>query len=236
MHRSFIEYHYSQLKSFFQNPDDLHLFRDNRILKIDTPSQIVNGSGVDINFYSPCSLPTKISFLLIARLLKAKGILEYLEAAQTIKQHCSEVNFKLAGLIECGVDSIPSSIVNRLKSNYPVEFLGSLGDVRPAISNCSVYVLPSYREGTPRTVLEAMAMGRAIITTDVPGCRETVIEGYNGFMVEPRNSQSLFNAMLRFVDNPSLVYSMGQKSREIAVNKYDVRKVNKVILTEMGFI
>ena len=120
--------------------------------------------------------------------------------------------------------------------NRTVEFLGPLEDVRSAISDSSVYVLPSYREGTPRTVLEAMAMGRAIITTDVPGCRETVIDGHNGFLVPPRDSKALSQAIGRFLDDPSLALTMGKRSRELAVEKYDVEQVNEVILGEMGLL
>ena len=116
-----------------------------------------------------------------------------------------------------------------------VNFSGLLEDVRPAIADCSVYVLPSYREGTPRTVLEAMAMGRPIITTDAPGCRETVIDGDNGFLVPVKSVDALVEAMQRFIDDPGLAARMGKRSREIAEEKYDVHKVNAVMLREMGF-
>ena len=112
--------------------------------------------------------------------------------------------------------------------------MGHLSDVRPAIAACSVYVLPSYREGTPRTVLEAMAMGRAIITTDAPGCRETVAHGDNGLLVPVKSVDELAQAMCRFIDEPGLAGAMGARSRLIAEGKYDVHKVNAVMLREMG--
>jgi len=96
--------------------------------------------------------------------------------------------------------------------------------------------LPSYREGTPRTVLEAMAMGRAIITTDAPGCRETVTDGDNGYLVAVKSVQDLVDAMTEFLDQPELAVQMGQRSREIALNKYDVHQVNKHMMKEMGLI
>ena len=108
--------------------------------------------------------------------------------------------------------------------------------MRPYLAACSVYVLPSYREGTPRSVLEAMALGRPVITTDVPGCRETVEEGVNGFLVPAKDSVALADAMEKFILNPEMIVEMGRKSREIAVKKYDVHKVNKVILEAMGLI
>lgn len=225
-------------KVFFQNPDDERLFRDKRLLRNRTPSVVVNGSGVDIAVFQPCPLPSKFSFLLIARLIKAKGIIEFAEAAESILQSYEGVgvSFKIAGWTETGVDSIPKEVVDGWTQNRFVEFLGSLKDVRTAIAESSVYVLPSYREGTPRTVLEAMAMGRAIITTDVPGCRETVVDGHNGYLVPPRDSKALSEAMGRFLDDPSLALEMGRRSREMAVEKYDVEKVNEVILREMNLL
>ena len=107
-------------------------------------------------------------------------------------------------------------------------------DVRPVIADSSVFVLPSYREGTPHAVLEAMAMGRPIITTDAPGCRETVRDGQNGFIVPARNAPALAEAMERFVQDPALVSRMGRRSRQMAEEKYDVRQVNEVILRAMG--
>ena len=115
-----------------------------------------------------------------------------------------------------------------------IRFLGRLDDVRPALSDCSVYVLPSYREGTPRSVLEALAVGRPIITTDAPGCRETVVHGENGLLVEPRDADSLYDAMLRLCDDPSLRSGMAIRSRRVAEAKYDVRQVNRAILEAAG--
>ena len=118
-----------------------------------------------------------------------------------------------------------------------IEFLGKLEDVRSAISASTVYVLPSYYpEGTPRTILEAMAMGRPIITSDAPGCRETVVNGFNGFLVPVKDPVVLAEKMKVFIEQPQLAYQMGQESRRIAVEKYDVRKVNRVILTHLGLI
>ena len=117
---------------------------------------------------------------------------------------------------------------------HEIDFKGELADVRPAIAGCSVYVLPSYREGTPRSVLEAMAMGRAIVTTDAPGCRETVIQGKNGLLVRPRDAEALYEAMLRFVREPGLAAEMGLASRRLAEEKFDVRTVNSTLLEIAG--
>lgn len=221
-------------KVFFQNPDDEALFRQLNILKPSTPSFVVNGSGVNVSEYELTPLPSQPRFLLIARLLGDKGIREYAEAAKLIKQEHAGIDFDLVGWIDENPDAIKQQELDTWISEGTINYLGKLTDVRPAISNSSVYVLPSYREGTPRTVLEAMSMGRAIITTDAPGCRETVVDGDNGFLVPVKSADALVNAMNNLIQSPELVQKMGQRSREIAEQKYDVHKVNDVMLREMG--
>lgn len=219
---------------FFQNPDDLRLFLEKRLVHFPGQAVLVNGSGVDVDAFRPASYPKTISFLLIARLIRDKGIYEYVEAARRVRGRFPEIRFRIAGWIDPNPNAIDRDDLERWRKEGVVEYLGRLTDVRPAIANCSVYVLPSYREGTPRTVLEAMAMARPVITTDAPGCRETVQEGRNGFLVPVQDVASLVEAMERFVEQPRLVEKMGRVSREIAVKKYDVRKVNRVLLETMG--
>lgn len=220
---------------FFMNPDDQALFRERRLISPSTRSMVVNGSGVDVAHFAPASLPGgPVRFLLIARLLGDKGVREYAKAATRLKAEQFAGGFDLVGDLDANPDSVGRGEVERWNETGSVRWHGPLDDVRPAIAKCHVYVLPSYREGTPRTVLEAMAMGRPIITTDVPGCRETVIEGVNGFLVPPRDSKVLAAAMRRFIDDPSLIPAMGAESRRIAEEKYDVHKVNKVMLDAMG--
>jgi glycosyltransferase involved in cell wall biosynthesis len=221
---------------FFQNPDDEKLFRELRILSSKVDSRVVNGSGVDVSQFevAPLDLNKPVSFLLIARLLGDKGVREYVSAAAEIKKSFPSVAFGLVGWIDENPDSITQTELDSWVTAGTVNFLGRLSDVRPAINECSVYVLPSYREGTPRTVLEAMAMGRAVITTDSPGCRETVVDGDNGYLVPIKDSNSLATAMLQFIENPELIIEMGLRSRIIAEEKYDVHKVNEQMLIGMG--
>ena len=221
---------------FFQNPDDEKLFRDFRILSTKANSCVVNGSGVDVSQFwvAPLDLNKPVKFLLIARLLGDKGVREYVAAAVVIKKSFPNVVFDLVGWIDENPDSITQTELDAWVSAGTVNFLGKLTDVRPAINDCFVYVLPSYREGTPRTVLEAMAMGRAVITTDAPGCRETVVDGDNGYLVPIKDPVPLATAMLRFIENPELIKEMGQRSRVIAEEKYDVHKVNEQMLMGMG--
>ena len=222
-------------KVFFQNPDDQSMLRQKGILSENTPSVVVNGSGVDISYYSAQPFADgPLKFLMIGRLLGDKGVREYVAAARQIRSQWPEVRFRLAGWIDGNPDAISQEELDAWTGQGTVEFLGHLSDVRPAISDCSVYVLPSYREGTPRTVLEAMAMGRAIITTDAPGCRQTVEEGRNGFLVPVASVDSLVKAMSRLITDDQLAEYMGDQSREIAEQKYDVNRVNTVMLSEMG--
>lgn len=219
---------------FFQNPDDEALFRELRLLPETVPSSVVNGSGVDVAEYSIAPLPGKPCFLLIGRLLGDKGVREYTQAAQRVKAKYPEAVFRLVGWFDDNPDAITQRELDQWVDSGLLEFLGRLDDVRPAISDCSVYVLPSYREGTPRTVLEAMAMGRPVITTDAPGCRETVVDGDNGFLVPVKDVQALADAMIKMIDSPGLVAKMGERSRQIAETKYDVHRVNAAMLEGMG--
>jgi len=221
-------------KIFFLNTDDLDVFLTESILKDSSKVSIINGTGIDYDYYLQESLPDKISFLLIGRLLKDKGIREYMEAAKIIKGKFPDIEFKIAGDFDSNPECITEAELYAWISQGLINYMGYLPDVRPAIADASVYVLPSYHEGIPRTVLEAMSMGRPVITTDAPGCRETVQEGRNGFLVPVRNAETLAERMERFIEHPELIARMGEESRRIAVEKYDVHKVNEVIMDVMG--
>lgn len=226
--------HYCQTV-FFQNPDDEALFRQLKIVSLDTNTCVVNGSGVDVAQFKVVPFVNQVAphFLMIARLLGDKGVREYVQAAKLVKQKYPDVQFDLVGWVDDNPNAIQQHELDGWIASGTVNFLGRLSDVRSAITNCSVYVLPSYREGTPRTVLEAMAMGRAVITTDVPGCRETVMDCDNGFLVTVKDINALEQAMLRFIEQPELIVQMGQRSRIIAEEKYDVHKVNAKMIFEM---
>lgn len=225
-------------KAFFQNPDDEALFRQLGLLPVNVPSIVVNGSGVPVYEYpnTPVSSYKQPTFLLIARLLGDKGVREYAAAAQIVKRQYPQVEFGLVGRTDINPNSISQNELDSWVNNNVLVAYGQQSNVKPFIAACSVYVLPSYREGTPRTVLEAMSMGRAIITTDAPGCRETVIDGDNGFLIAVKDADALAEAMLKFIEQPELIVRMGKRSREIAEEKYDVHKVNHHMLSEMGII
>ena len=216
----------------FQNKDNRDLFVENDIVPI-SKTYIVNGSGVDIEKYSYIKQPdTNFSFLLVSRLLGEKGLREYAAAAKIVKRIFPDVTFDIVGSEDASLDAIPLEEVNGW-SDY-VNYNGSTKDVRPFIKNCHVYVLPSYHEGLPRSTLEAMSMGRPILTTSAPGCKETVEEGVNGFMVPIGSSKKLAEKMIWFIENKDKIQSMGAKSRSIVEDRFDVRKVNKEMLRILG--
>ncbi len=219
---------------FFQNGDDAALFRELGVLGKGAPITIVNGSGVNIAHFCASEFPPPpIRFLLIARLLGDKGIREYATAAAALRASNAHAEFHLVGAADQNPDAIAEEQVKDWVHEGTLTWHGALADVRPAIAGAHVYVLPSYREGTPRTVLEAMSMGRPVITTDAPGCRETVRDGENGFLVPVADADSLRVAMLRFIDHPHLIDTMGRRSRAIAEERYDVHKVNAEMLRVM---
>jgi len=213
-------------KVIFQNPDNRQVFVDLGIVP-EHKAYLVNGSGVDISHFEVKPLSATPAFLLIARLLGDKGIREYIKAANIVKRKYPEAVFQLVGPEDPSPDGISLEELSILNISQSVDYLGSTNDVRSYIESCSVFVLPSYHEGLPRTVLEAMATGRPILTTNVPGCRETVINNVNGWLVEKANVDQLAERMIWFIENPNEWQRMAQASREIVEDKFDVHKVNK---------
>jgi glycosyltransferase involved in cell wall biosynthesis len=208
----------------FQNPDDHATFAELGLLEGAGTVGVVNGSGVDLRHFQVCPLPTKPVFLMVSRLLIDKGVREYAEAGYRLRKVMPEVRTLLVG----GPDPSSNSVIRDELEGWVtdgLEYLGYLNDVRPAYAQASIVVLPSYREGTPRSVLEGMAMGRAIITTDVPGCRETVKAGLSGILVPPRDTEALFDAMIALAGNNRMVKNMGRASRQVAEEKYESRSV-----------
>ena len=169
---------------FFQNPDDERLFRSLGLVRNHHRVVRVNGSGVDLARFSLVPLPPPpVTFLMIGRLIRDKGVGEYVEAARRVRHAHPEVRIQLLGALDLNPSRISAQELEAWRAEGAIEYLGSTSDVRPFLSRAHVCVLPSYGEGMPRSVLEAMAMGRAVLTTDVPGCRETVEDGRNGFLV-----------------------------------------------------
>ncbi len=217
----------------FLNKDDIAEFVDGGLVDQVKVAHL-GGIGVDLVEWSPVSSFTKpVTFLLAARLLREKGIVEYADAARQVKALYPDVRFVLLGALDQNPGGLSQLQVAAWVKEDLLVWLGHV-DVKPWLAQASVYVLPSYREGLPRSTQEAMAMGRPVITTDVPGCRETVEQGVNGFMVPVRDVGALAQAMLIFVKQPELIAPMGAASRRMAEAKFDVHKINAEILKIMA--
>lgn len=210
----------------FQNTDDKEQFVNEKLVRADK-CEIVNGSGVNMEKFSFEPYPQQMTFFMLSRVMYSKGIREYLEACEFVKAKYPEVRCMLLGACEGIQDSLSQEDLDTYIKKGIIEHFGETDTVADYYKQCSVYVLPSYREGTPRTVLEAMSMGRAVITTDAPGCRETVINGETGFLVPIQNGQAVAEKMIEFIEHPELVVTMGRKSSEYCKNKFDVIKVNE---------
>lgn len=219
---------------FFQNGEDLEFFVSKRIVA-RRRAICTTGSGVDLAHFAMSPLPATTSFLMLARLIPEKGVFEYAAAARLIKGSHPGVTFRIAGMFEPGKHGIDEELLAHWKAEGLVEYLGNLSDVREAIATSSVVVLPSYYpEGVPRSLQEALAMGRPVVTTDMPGCRETVNKGRTGFLVPPRDPDALAKALLRFVEDPDLARQMAYHCREYAVERYDATTISRQILDELG--
>lgn len=223
-------------KVFFQNQDDLRQFVDANLLP-ESKALLISGSGVDLENL-PYVLPQTSNpvFLLMARLLREKGIYEYVEAARIIKRTSPHARFILLGKTDSNPGSLTEAQVGQWVDEGLIEWYGHVEDVRPWLVQSSVYVLPSWREGKPRSTQEAMAIGRAVVTTDAPGCRDTVDPGMNGFLVPVQDPEALASAMMRFIVEPELIKTMGAASRKIAEEKFDARKINRFILSQSGIL
>ena len=191
-------------KVFFQNVEDQQLFIRNGLARADS-AVLLPGSGVDVERFSftPMSeLSSGLRFLMISRLIGDKGVLEYVNAARVVKRHVPNVRFSLLG--PSGISNktaISQADIDSWRKEGIVEIIGEQPDVVPWIQNSHVLVLPSYREGMPRTVLEAAAVGRPAIVTDVPGCRQSIIAGETGWLCEVRNANHLAKVMLEVISN-----------------------------------
>lgn len=213
----------------FLNRDDMDELVAAHLLPMEKAFRL-GGIGVDLDEWPivpPVVHPP--TFLLVARLLREKGIVEYADAARIVKRRHPDARFILLGGLDDNPGAITSADVQYWVNEGLLEWHGHI-PVRPWLAQTSVYVLPSYREGVPVSTQEAMAMGRPIITTDVPGCRETVVDGLNGFLVPARNAEALAQRMIQFINQPELIAPMGQASRRLAKERFNVHKINERLI------
>jgi glycosyltransferase involved in cell wall biosynthesis len=217
----------------FQNPDDPQLLISIGVLPRDANMRVVPGTGVDVE--QLVAQPPHVdppTFTLISRLLVSKGVRELVAAARHIRRRYPNTRFRLVGQLESEnhPDSIRRDEIAQWISEGIVEYVGFTDDIVRVLRETTVFVLPSYyREGIPRTNLEALAVGRPIVTTDWVGCRETVIDGVNGFLVPPKDSSVLAERLERYLRTPELVALHARASRELAEQRFDIRKVNALM-------
>jgi len=221
---------------FFLNKDDVSHFVDERIIDADKVARI-DGIGLELDVFSPVTpVLQPVTFIMIGRMLREKGVYDFVEAARQVRERNPEVRFLLVGYCDTNPSSATEAELRAWVAEGIVEWPGRVNDVRPWLAQASVFVLPSYySEGLPRSSQEAMAMGLSVITTDWVGCRETVQDGVNGFLVPVRDPEALAQAMMRFVESPGSIETMGQEGRRIAEERFDVHAINEQLMDVMGF-
>lgn len=223
-------------KLIFLNQDDPKDLLDKYSIKVKRV-EILGGIGLNLEDYNYSNVyPITPTFIFIARLLAEKGIHDYIAAARIVKESYPNTKFIVLGAIdEQSLGALKDSELNKYVESNIIEHHGHVYNVSEWIAKSSVFVLPSYyREGVPRSTQEAMAIGRAVITTDVPGCRETVVNGVNGFLVEKWNPEAIAEKMIYFIENPEQIAIMGNESYKIAQEKFDAEKVNQRLLKMIG--
>lgn len=230
--RSFVIYFYrlglsvKNVSVIFQNTSDLKLFLDHNIV-CDSQAFLIRGSGVDLNYFRFTAEPDGSPVVMfLARFLKDKGIVEFVEASSIVKALFPSARFVVVGNVDSdNPNSILPADLDRWVELGLVEDWGYSSDVFSAIRQSNLMVLPSYREGLPKSLLEAAACGRAVITTDVPGCREAIISGETGLLVYPRNSRSLADAIVQLLQDGQLRKKFGAAGRLYAENYFDVNSI-----------
>ena len=222
-------------KTFFLNSEDQTLFIQTGMLSANQAVQL-GPIGVDLNYFCPSPLPPgPPCFLMAARLIAAKGVKEFMEAAAEVHKHRPDARFILLGATDANPGALSETLIRTWTQNYRVDWPGAVSDVRPYLAQASVCVLPSYyKEGVPRSLQEAAACARPVITTDTPGCRDTIIPGKTGLLVPPKNSQALAHAMLKILENPNELAKMGQNARQLAQNRFNAHTTCARLCDEMG--
>lgn len=218
----------------FQNSDDIELFLKRRVLSKKQQVEIVNGSGVNLDKYSfrvNKNKTTRIVFLIVARLIEEKGINLFIESAKVLKEDFPNAEFHVIGSPGNSPSAIKLEKLEELHRSNTIVYHGHKRNVPDYLFASDVFVLPTfYREGVPRSILEALSVGMPIITTDTPGCKETVLKDINGMLIEPKSLNTLISAMRYFLENPDKIQEMGVNSRKLAEDKFDVDIINKKIL------
>lgn len=209
---------------FFLNEDDKNEFISRGLVK-ESQCEIIHGIGVDLEKFSYKPIKNHATFLMVARMLKTKGVYEYCECARLVKQKYPNAIFNYIG----GEGTVKLSDIQQYIDDGSINYLGTKNDVRPYYEDCSVYILPSYREGMPMSVMEAEAIGRGVITTNVVGCKDTVINGYNGFIVPCYDIEKMVEKVVWYIEHSEKVEEMGRNARKYTEENFDQKKINERI-------
>ncbi|PCJ92304.1 MAG: glycosyltransferase family 1 protein [Flavobacteriaceae bacterium] len=218
----------------FQNPDDRDLFLNRHIISQNQNTAIVDGSGVSLHNY-PYRVnensTKRIVFVLVARLIKEKGVDLFMDAAETLKTSFPEAEFHIIGQPDLLPSAIKLETLQDFHNRSIIVYHGPQDNVPEMLYKSDVFVLPSYyREGIPRSILEALSIGMPIITTDTPGCRQTIVDNENGYLIAPKDVSALTEAMRNLLEHPEQIKPMGIASRVLATEKYDVNIINRKLI------
>ena len=216
-------------KIFFLNNDDKADFIQRQLVKPEQ-CEIIHGIGVDLERFAYKPIKNNKTFLMVARMLKTKGVYEYCKCARIVKQKYPDAVFDYLG----AEGTVSLEDIKEYIDDGSINYLGTTTDVRPFYEDCSVLILPSYREGMPMSVMEAEAMGRAIITTDVNGCRDTVLDGYNGFIIPRGDSEKMAEKVMWCLEHPMDTERMGENARKYAEENFDEKKINERIIETLA--
>lgn len=223
-------------KVIFQNQDDIDEFVKRKNVS-KNKCELVNGSGVNLLKFKKNKLPKDFSFLMVSRILKGKGVIEYFEAAKIVKEKYPEISFTYVGQLDEGQNVFKYDDIKSYVDKGIVEYIPYTKNVMKYYGRCSVFVLPSYyREGIPRTLIEATAMGRPIITTKTPGCKETIIEGINGWFTKVKNSDDLSDKMVWMVEHKNKLQKMGDESFKLCKKRFTIEIIDGRMMKVMGIV
>lgn len=222
-------------KVIFQNGDDIEQLVSEGYLPREKTVQ-VNGSGVNMTRFARTELPEKPVFLMVSRVIREKGVMEFCEAARTVKKSCPEARFVLLGGLDASIGALKKEDIQPYINEGSIEFPGEVKDPVAFYQSASVFVLPSYyREGLPRTLLEALSCGRPIITTDWPGCREPVVDGVNGYMIPVKDAAVLAQRMETLARDRALMERMAQAAWETCRDRFEVSIINAQMRDVIGY-
>ena len=215
---------------FFLNNDDKNEFIKRKLVN-ENKCHVINGIGIDLKHFEQKPLKNNNTFLMVARMLKSKGIIEYCECAREVKKLYPFATFNYLG----GESDVTVADIKEYIDDGSVNYLGVVKDVRPFLEDCCAFVLPTYyREGLPMSIMEAESMGRAIITTNSVGAKETVKDGYNGFLINTQDSGAITEKVIWCLENPAEVALMGQNARQYAEEYFDCNKINELVYDIIG--